>query len=165
MSGAPRSRPSILGMIQNASILFIPSEWQGFLLYVFLFFAIVFFPERPAAAATPQARSHRDRATPAPAATRPPKARREAMEYLYGIIIIVGLYVILATSFNLIIGYGGLVSIAHPVFFAHRRLYVGNPGARFRRAGAARDARRDCCVALSSRSRSRCRRCASQATI
>ena len=40
------------------------------------------------------------------------------MDYLYGIIIIVGLYVILATSFNLIIGYGGLVSIAHPVFFA-----------------------------------------------
>ncbi|HZT24150.1 MAG TPA: branched-chain amino acid ABC transporter permease [Pseudolabrys sp.] len=40
------------------------------------------------------------------------------MEYLYGIIIIVGLYVILATSFNLIIGYGGLFSIAHPVFFA-----------------------------------------------
>jgi hypothetical protein len=24
--------------------LVIPSEWQGFLLYVFLFFAIVFFP-------------------------------------------------------------------------------------------------------------------------
>ena len=40
------------------------------------------------------------------------------MEYLYGIVIIVGLYVVLATSFNLIIGYGGLVSIAHPVFFA-----------------------------------------------
>ena len=40
------------------------------------------------------------------------------MEYLYGIVIFVGLYVILATSFNLIIGYGGLVSIAHPVFFA-----------------------------------------------
>jgi branched-chain amino acid transport system permease protein len=40
------------------------------------------------------------------------------MEYLYGLVIIVGLYVILATSFNLIIGYGGLVSIAHPVFFA-----------------------------------------------
>src|SRR3954470_22863746 len=40
------------------------------------------------------------------------------MEYLYGIIIIVGLYVILATSFNLIIGYGGLGSIAHPGFFA-----------------------------------------------
>jgi branched-subunit amino acid ABC-type transport system permease component len=34
----------ILGVIQNASILVIPSEWQGFLLYVFLFFAIVFFP-------------------------------------------------------------------------------------------------------------------------
>lgn len=40
------------------------------------------------------------------------------MEYIDGIVIIVGLYVILATSFNLIIGYGGLVSIAHPVFFA-----------------------------------------------
>jgi branched-subunit amino acid ABC-type transport system permease component len=34
----------ILGIIQNASILFIPSEWQGFLLYIFLFAAIVFFP-------------------------------------------------------------------------------------------------------------------------
>ncbi|MBV8835653.1 MAG: branched-chain amino acid ABC transporter permease, partial [Alphaproteobacteria bacterium] len=34
----------ILAVIQNASILLIPSEWQGFLLYVFLFFAIVFFP-------------------------------------------------------------------------------------------------------------------------
>jgi branched-subunit amino acid ABC-type transport system permease component len=34
----------ILGIIQNASILFISSEWQGFLLYIFLFLAIVFFP-------------------------------------------------------------------------------------------------------------------------
>jgi branched-subunit amino acid ABC-type transport system permease component len=35
----------LLGIIQNASILVIPSEWQGFLLYVFLFVAIIFFPE------------------------------------------------------------------------------------------------------------------------
>jgi branched-subunit amino acid ABC-type transport system permease component len=34
----------ILGVIQNASILVISSEWQGFLLYIFLFLAIVFFP-------------------------------------------------------------------------------------------------------------------------
>jgi branched-subunit amino acid ABC-type transport system permease component len=34
----------ILGMVQNVSVLFIPSEWQGFLLYAFLFFAVVFFP-------------------------------------------------------------------------------------------------------------------------
>lgn len=34
----------ILGIIQNASILVISSEWQGFLLYIFLFLAIVFFP-------------------------------------------------------------------------------------------------------------------------
>jgi hypothetical protein len=25
-------------------VLFMPSEWQGFLLYVFLFFAIIFLP-------------------------------------------------------------------------------------------------------------------------
>ena len=35
----------VLGLIQNASILVIPSEWQSFLLYVFLFVAIIFFPE------------------------------------------------------------------------------------------------------------------------
>ncbi|MDR3522803.1 MAG: branched-chain amino acid ABC transporter permease [Acetobacteraceae bacterium] len=35
----------VLGIVQNASVLFIPSEWQGFLLYVFLFTAIVFFPK------------------------------------------------------------------------------------------------------------------------
>jgi branched-chain amino acid transport system permease protein len=40
------------------------------------------------------------------------------MDYLYTIIILIGLYVILASSFNLIIGYGGLISIAHPVFYA-----------------------------------------------
>jgi branched-subunit amino acid ABC-type transport system permease component len=34
----------VLGLVQNASVLFLPSEWQGFLLYVFLFFAIVFLP-------------------------------------------------------------------------------------------------------------------------
>jgi branched-subunit amino acid ABC-type transport system permease component len=35
----------VLGIIQNGSVLFIPSEWQGFLLYFFLFLAIVFFPK------------------------------------------------------------------------------------------------------------------------
>lgn len=34
----------VLGVVQNASILFIPSAWQGFLLYAFLFLAIVAFP-------------------------------------------------------------------------------------------------------------------------
>ena len=33
-----------LGVIQNASILVIPSAWQSFLLYVFLFITIIFFP-------------------------------------------------------------------------------------------------------------------------
>jgi branched-subunit amino acid ABC-type transport system permease component len=35
----------VLGIVQNASILVIPSEWQGFLLYVFLFVTIIFLPE------------------------------------------------------------------------------------------------------------------------
>ncbi len=33
-----------LGVVQNSSILFLPSAWQGFLLYAFLFVAIVVFP-------------------------------------------------------------------------------------------------------------------------
>jgi len=40
------------------------------------------------------------------------------MEYVYSILVLVGLYTILASSFNLIIGFGGLISIAHPIFFA-----------------------------------------------
>lgn len=40
------------------------------------------------------------------------------MEYLFTLVILIGLYVILAGSFNLIIGYGGLISIAHPIFYA-----------------------------------------------
>lgn len=34
----------VLGLVQNSSILFIPSAWQGFMLYAFLFLAIVLFP-------------------------------------------------------------------------------------------------------------------------
>lgn len=40
------------------------------------------------------------------------------MEYFYIIAIFVGINVILASSFNLILGYGGLVSVAHPIFYA-----------------------------------------------
>lgn len=34
-----------LGFVQNAAVLFIPSQLQGLLLYVFLFVAIIFFPQ------------------------------------------------------------------------------------------------------------------------
>ena len=54
----------VLGIIQNASVLFIPSEWQGFLLYLFLFAAIVFLPN---GVRMPQWRSMSRRAAPAPA--------------------------------------------------------------------------------------------------
>ena len=40
------------------------------------------------------------------------------MDYIYALVILIGLGVILASSFNLIIGYAGLISIAHPVFYA-----------------------------------------------
>jgi len=39
------------------------------------------------------------------------------MEYATSIVILIGLFVILAASFNLILGYSGLMSIAHPIFF------------------------------------------------
>ena len=40
------------------------------------------------------------------------------MDYIYTIIILIGLFVILASSFDLVIGHCGLISIAHPVFYA-----------------------------------------------
>ncbi len=40
------------------------------------------------------------------------------MSYVYTVAILTALNVILACGFNLILGYGGLVSVAHPVFFA-----------------------------------------------
>lgn len=40
------------------------------------------------------------------------------MEYIISIIILIGLFIILASSFDLIIGYCGLISIAHPIFYA-----------------------------------------------
>lgn len=40
------------------------------------------------------------------------------MEYLASAGMLIGIYVILAASYNLVIGYGGLNTIAHPIFFA-----------------------------------------------
>lgn len=40
------------------------------------------------------------------------------MEYILTLLVLIGLYIALSSSFNLIIGFGGLVSIAHPIFFA-----------------------------------------------
>ncbi len=40
------------------------------------------------------------------------------MEYVYSVLILIGIYAILASSFDLIIGYGGLITVAHPIFFA-----------------------------------------------
>jgi len=40
------------------------------------------------------------------------------MEFVASTLFMVAIFVILATSFNLIIGFAGLMSIAHPIFFA-----------------------------------------------
>lgn len=40
------------------------------------------------------------------------------MDYVYTILILIGLFVILASSFDLVIGHCGLISIAHPTFYA-----------------------------------------------
>jgi len=40
------------------------------------------------------------------------------MDYVFTILILIGLFVILASSFDLVIGHCGLISIAHPIFYA-----------------------------------------------
>jgi branched-chain amino acid transport system permease protein len=40
------------------------------------------------------------------------------MEYLATIGVLIAIYVILSSSYNLVIGYGGLSTVAHPIFFA-----------------------------------------------
>lgn len=40
------------------------------------------------------------------------------MEYILTIGVLVSIFVILASSYNLVIGYGGLASVAHPIFYA-----------------------------------------------
>lgn len=47
------------------------------------------------------------------------------MEYIAGTLMIIGIFVILAASYNLIIGYGGLNTVAHPIFFALGAYSVG----------------------------------------
>ena len=39
------------------------------------------------------------------------------MEYLLHILILIGIYIILSTSLNLVVGYSGLLSIAHAAFY------------------------------------------------
>ncbi|CAN5889823.1 hypothetical protein BH11PSE13_BH11PSE13_42880 [soil metagenome] len=53
------------------------------------------------------------------------------MEYIVSLLVLIGLYVALASSFNLIIGFGGLISIAHPIFFALGAYTVGVLSVRF----------------------------------
>ena len=87
------------------------------------------------------------------------------MDYLYSVAILIGLFVILASSFNLIIGYGGLISIAHPIFYGlgayTSALLARDLGVPVPLAMLAAHRRADGCC----RSCWRCRRCASPVTI
>jgi branched-chain amino acid transport system permease protein len=40
------------------------------------------------------------------------------VNYINSILVLAGIYLMLSSSFDLIIGYGGLISIAHPIFYA-----------------------------------------------
>ena len=40
------------------------------------------------------------------------------MDYLLTLVVLISIFVILSTSYNLVIGYGGLSTVAHPIFFA-----------------------------------------------
>lgn len=53
------------------------------------------------------------------------------MEYILSLLVLIGLYIALSSSFNLIIGFGGLVSIAHPIFFALGAYTVGVLSVKF----------------------------------
>ena len=53
------------------------------------------------------------------------------MEYIVSLLVLLGLYVILSSSFNLIIGFGGLISIAHPIFYALGAYTVGVLSVQF----------------------------------
>jgi len=53
------------------------------------------------------------------------------MEYIVSLLVLIGLYIALSSSFNLIIGFGGLVSIAHPIFFALGAYTVGVLSVQF----------------------------------
>ncbi len=40
------------------------------------------------------------------------------MEYILTMGVLISIFIILASSYNLVIGYGGLASVAHPIFYA-----------------------------------------------
>jgi branched-chain amino acid transport system permease protein len=40
------------------------------------------------------------------------------MEYILTMGVLIAIFIILASSYNLVIGYGGLASVAHPIFYA-----------------------------------------------
>jgi branched-chain amino acid transport system permease protein len=40
------------------------------------------------------------------------------MEYILTIMVLIAIFVILSSSYNLVIGYGGLATVAHPIFYA-----------------------------------------------
>ncbi len=59
-----------------------------------------------------------------------------AMEYLATIGVLIAIYVILSSSYDLVIGYGGLSTVAHPIFFAIGAYTAGSAGDPFRHARA-----------------------------
>ena len=106
-----------LALLQSSSILVIPSQLADLLLYGFLFVTITLFPRGISASVAADGRS----LAPCPSGSRRvTQATLSAarMEYIYTILVLIAIFVILSSSYNLVIGYGGLTSVAHPIFFA-----------------------------------------------
>ena len=82
----------------------------------------------------------------------------EPMEYLASAGMLIGIYIILAASYNLIIGYGGLNTIAHPIFFA-LGAYTARCSASTPRCRRSSACWRASASRWSRRSRWRSRRC------
>ena len=58
------------------------------------------------------------------------------MDYVYTILILIGLFVILASSFDLVIGYCGLIWMSSSDLLCNRRVCFGDAGQGSRSAGS-----------------------------
>ena len=103
----------VLALITSYSVLVIGSRWQNLLIYGFLFVAIVVVPARHPSAAPAHPRTCTDRS-----GADGDAGRLRRMEYFMSVAVMIAIFVILAASYNLVIGYGGLATVAHPIFFA-----------------------------------------------
>src|SRR3546814_19071952 len=85
----------LLGLVENVGMWQIPTEWQSTIAFFVLFLVLLFRPQglfQGSCGAT--------------------------MEYLFHFLEMACLYVILTTSFKLLLGFSGLFALSHSAFYA-----------------------------------------------